>query len=334
MDKVLLLSILAGESKDPVTKDKFVDFCKTQTRDYENVYFYDVLVTYSIQYEKIAERIFQRPITDDKLVHYIGKRKQGEPNGSKQKGFFDTSNNALSNMTTTSHPVSSNGAENETTTQSQVSEDNHGNNQKNVFGTSKVVMLKTSPLPIGSMFHEFLKKDYTGTIKTEQEFQDWNKKIYTHIVQEFIKQESKCELNIDGDIKSVILKNSDAYPGIFKKALNSVIINTYQSSFTEFKRKAILTNIGQTDRNLRLASALFMSIVSIVLVVLFFTLLSDSTSYVRLSALIPIQVAVVSILQYQTKFCVMHGLKGTSNKSNKMSDAMNFAFKQRIHVLE
>jgi hypothetical protein len=186
MEKSLLLSILAGESEEPVTRVKFISFTKNTTRDYENIYFYDVLINYSYCYEKIYMRLYPNKSPDRRIVHLIGQRQ-----GGKALQSVD-----LESGHTFSH---SNAGE---SSGIQFESGLEGDQISKIFQSSKTPMLKSPPLTSDDkVFEEFFKKETISAIRNPIAFQDWNSSVCNSIIKEFITSEAKYELNIEGKVE-------------------------------------------------------------------------------------------------------------------------------------
>ncbi|KAI8916156.1 hypothetical protein EDD86DRAFT_197795 [Gorgonomyces haynaldii] len=296
MDQQLMLTILAGTSKEPVTKDKFIEFAKTVTFDYENIAFYDAVVTFSTKYEQFHKKVFpDKPVTDVQRAHVItesGKGTASRPSTSKTT--------SLSSHNPTEASESSNV----------------------IISVEPKTQVLGNWDRIDPKFPSLLTKE----CKTEHDLQEFARQACFEISKEFILEGSEQEVNISGEAKKMIKKRveegKDLHPGIFKKALQEVLLNIATNIVPRFKKQQVLTNIGKGEIKVRYLSFAIFLIIFAVIVALLWTIGYNASSLFRLVTFIPLVPMYMGWIQARTKFCVTHGGKGTSNFSPAVKDAL------------
>ncbi|KAI8916157.1 hypothetical protein EDD86DRAFT_197797 [Gorgonomyces haynaldii] len=255
MDHDLLYSILAGTSLEPVTKRQFVEYSKTVSMDYENIAFYDAVVTYSIMYDHFWRQLHPSDQVDpDTLAHILCNT------GSK---------------------------------------------------TKKRILANHSKLDPEWLFL------IDRHCSSDEELWDYTKEASVHIYNSFLWTGSPNEVNVSGGlkrkIKLQIQAGKDLHPGIFKWALEEVLLNISQNLLPRFKQQQVLTNIGPGEIQRRWFLFLVGFFLSLIGIVLLWTIGFKQSTYYRVLMWPPLHTMFAGWAQWRSKFCFIHAAKGTYN---------------------
>ena len=319
-----MLSILAGESKDPVTKRQFIEFTKNVSLDYENVAFYDAVVTFSTQYEKFYRKLFPADAdsVQDQLAHIIGKKARMDSEG---KLIVQSGSNlsVLRSVTTAASSAALSSTQNTSFDQASggtILKRNRQELKDNMTeGGKEIVVLKATA-------SELLDAVSIKIVNGAADLESYAKQCILIIINNFIRDNSPQEINVHGSVRAKIIqlfeKTADYRPAIFKTALQDIVVAISTNAFPNFKKSVVLNNIGEGESTARLA--LFsVSLAAICAVIpLQFTLWAHDKDYLeRLYLALPLFAMFSGWIQYKQKFCYIHGVVGSRNFSKRVIDS-------------